>query len=101
MTECRCFLTCSAPLCPLDPEINKRSWFVGEEVCPDREHKGEPWIKRQRKLNRTAPVSLMDHPLDVDYLTRTAPKKRILSPEHRAKLIACAKSASLRTAKVN
>jgi len=79
-------LTCSAPLCPLDPELAKRSWTIGEEVCTRSEHKEEPWIRRQKKLNRVRPASLMGQTFTTEYLTSTAPQKRTLSPEHRARL---------------
>ncbi len=85
MKDCNNYSTCAAPLCPLDPDIHKRTWIMGEDIC--KAHKAEPWIQRQLKLQRTKPASLLEQPLSLDYLTRTAPKKRTLSPEHKAKLL--------------
>lgn len=86
MMDCPNYFTCSVPLCPLDPELSKRSWIIGEKVCTRSEHREEPWIQRQKKLNRTTPASLMEQGFTLEYLTSTAPKKRTLSPEHRARL---------------
>ncbi len=87
MQSCPKYMDCSAPLCPLDRENHKRTWIILEEVCKSKEHKELPWIRRQKKLNRTAPATLMDQPLGLEYLSKTAPKKRILSAEHKAKLL--------------
>ena len=91
MRNCKNYSTFSAPLCPLDPDISLRSWMVGEEVCSNKDYKDQPWVLRQRKLIRTNPATLMDQPLSLDYLTRTAPKKRTLSEEHRRKLLEASK----------
>lgn len=87
MNNCSKFITCSCNLCPLDPDVSRRGWIVGEEFCKNKDFKSEPWVLRQRKLNRIAPASLLGTLLSLEYLTSTAPKKRILSPEHKAKLI--------------
>lgn len=52
--ECKLFETCSAPICPMEPEVmGKRVWFPGEEVCESSEYSKEEWIQRQRKFART------------------------------------------------
>jgi len=33
MSECQKFSGCSAPICPLDPEMAKRTHLEGERVC--------------------------------------------------------------------
>lgn len=33
MRDCPRYATCSAPLCPLDPDWRRRSHFLGERVC--------------------------------------------------------------------
>lgn len=33
MRECKYFISCSAPKCPLDPEMNIRTYIKGEPVC--------------------------------------------------------------------
>jgi hypothetical protein len=49
---CPHFDTCSAPLCPLDPQsLEAGSWFGDEEICVRRDLRS-PWIARQRKIVR-------------------------------------------------
>lgn len=51
--ECKSFDTCSAPLCPLDPEsLQCGVWFSTEEICRNREYGKLNWIKMQRKIAR-------------------------------------------------
>lgn len=90
MNKCSNFKTCSANICPLDQDVSKRRWMVGEDVCRNKDFEGKPWLRRQRKLNRTTPASLLHQALDLDYLITTAPKKRTLSPEHKVKLLKAA-----------
>jgi len=33
MEKCPYFLRCSAPLCPLDPDIEKRAYVKGDPTC--------------------------------------------------------------------
>ena len=40
---------CEAIFCPLDPN-SAGIWYVGEEICRDRDHKNLPWVQAQRKL---------------------------------------------------
>lgn len=86
MEDCNLFLTCSANICPLDPDKHLRNWFPGEDVCRARAMKDVPFIRRQRKINRTRPQGLEDQALTVDYLTATAPVKRILTEEQKERL---------------
>jgi len=52
--DCKFFHTCSASLCPLDPEISKRIWLpeenYTEEICRNPEFAGLQFIKMQRKI---------------------------------------------------
>jgi hypothetical protein len=32
MKDCKNYSTCSAPLCPPDPDATKRPWYVGVDV---------------------------------------------------------------------
>lgn len=48
--ECSSYETCSAPLCPLDPTLDNCTWFADEEICSNREHRKEKWVKTQRKI---------------------------------------------------
>jgi hypothetical protein len=88
---CPSFESCSAPICPLECAIYHRKWYIGEDICTLQEHRGLPFIQRQRKLNRLRPPSLMGKLFTFAKLVKTAPKKRKLSPEHKAKLLEAAK----------
>jgi len=52
--DCKFFHSCSAGLCPLDPEVSKRIWLPEEsdteEVCRNPEFAGLQFIKTQRKI---------------------------------------------------
>jgi hypothetical protein len=93
MYACPRFESCSANMCPKDRHIDYRTWYPLEDVCPLAEYRHLPYIRRQRQINKHQPKSLMhmDYPLTFDYLVRTAPKKRTLSPEHKAKLLPSSK----------
>lgn len=49
MNSCSKFESCSAPLCPLDPEIAKRVWYSEEDVCHYNKHR---WIKKQKSIQK-------------------------------------------------
>lgn len=83
MKACSRFNTCNANLCPLDQDRELRTWFIGEAVCSRPDFRELPWIRRQRKLNRVKPLSLVETAMKIDYLTETAPPKRVMSPEQR------------------
>jgi len=52
--DCKFFHTCSASLCPLDPDISKRIWLPEEndteEICRNPEFAGLQFIKTQKKI---------------------------------------------------
>ena len=52
--DCKFFHTCSASLCPLDPDFSKRIWLPEEndteEICRNPEFAGLQFIKTQRKI---------------------------------------------------
>jgi len=48
MENCPSFKHCSAPLCPLDPELPSRNWFPDEPIC--HRYPNLSWIKKQKKL---------------------------------------------------
>lgn len=87
MQDCPQYRTCNANLCPHDPDIDKRSWFLGEDVCRVREHKAMPMIRRQRQLNRLRPAKYMETPLSPSWLSATARVKRVLTDEQRTRLV--------------
>jgi hypothetical protein len=91
MESCKHSQSCSSNICPKDKDVNLRTWFVDEDICSLREYRDLPFVRRQRQLKKRRPPSLMDKLLSYDYLMKTAPKKRTLSPEHKAKLLAASK----------
>ena len=84
--DCKHFLSCSANLCPLDPDLDERTWFIGEAVCKRKDLAALPMIRRQRQLNRKRPGEYMGKPLRAAWLRSSAPRKRVLSEERRAQL---------------
>jgi len=52
--DCKFFHSCSASLCPLDPEVSKRIWLPEEsdteEVCRNPGFVGLQFVKTQRKI---------------------------------------------------
>ncbi len=85
MEKCNRFNECSAPLCPLDPDIKDRLWFHDEEVCKSREHNKHRWIKKQRSIVRRQTKSWLDKPVTYKQLYAASRPKQ-LSDEQRAKM---------------
>lgn len=50
--KCPKFNTCSAPLCPLDLNVEKYCWFPDEAIC-NRKYIPR-WAKNQRKIKKKA-----------------------------------------------
>jgi len=52
--DCKYFHTCSASLCPLDPDVSTKIWLPEEndteEICRNPEFAGLQFIKTQRKI---------------------------------------------------
>lgn len=52
-SPCKYYDECNAPLCPLDPDLHKRTWFADEDICRSANaRRGLEWVKRQRKIKR-------------------------------------------------
>jgi len=55
--DCKYFHTCSASLCPLDPDVSTKIWLPEEndteEICRNPEFAGLQFIKTQRKIVKT------------------------------------------------
>lgn len=85
MEKCNRFNECSAPLCPLDPDIKSQLWFHDEEVCKSREHNKHRWIKKQRSIVRRKTKCYLDKPVTFDQLFDASRPKQ-LSDEQRQKL---------------
>jgi hypothetical protein len=79
MRNCRLYDSCNANLCPEDPDIHKRIWFILEDVCNLPEHRQRPMVRRQRQLNRLAPESYLDKPLQAGWLIETARVRKVLT----------------------
>jgi len=54
--DCRFFHTCSASLCPLDPDVSKRIWLPEEndtyEICRNPEFADLQFVITQKKIRR-------------------------------------------------
>lgn len=51
--HCRQFEDCTAPMCPLDPELSRKVWFADEDICASKKFgPGLKWIENQRKISR-------------------------------------------------
>jgi hypothetical protein len=84
--DCKHFPSCNASLCPLDPELENRTWFVGESICKRLDYAALPMVKRQKQLNKKRPGKYSERPLHAEWLRRTVRKKRLLSPERLSQL---------------
>ena len=50
--DCNYFETCSAQMCPLDEDIEKRIWYSDEEICRLRKFTKIKLIRNQKKIKR-------------------------------------------------
>jgi len=54
--DCKCFHTCSASMCPLDPDVSARIWLPEEndteEICKNTEFAGLQFIITQKKIRK-------------------------------------------------
>jgi|GEM_PF-1093118 hypothetical protein len=51
-TACGLFEQCSGPLCPLDSDIQLRTWWADEPICRSHTHGKHRWIRKQRSIQR-------------------------------------------------
>ena len=79
MIECPRFFSCDAPLCPLDPELFHRTWYVGEDIFASRTHGKVRWIRKQRSIVRRRTASWFDRPVKVSELIATSQPRNISS----------------------
>ena len=83
---CNRFQECSAPLCPLDPNLKDRCWYHDEEICRSRKHgSGVRWIKKQRSIVKRKTKCYLDKPVTYAQLFEASRPKQ-LSDEQRAKM---------------
>lgn len=84
-TQCPSFHKCSANLCPRDPKIKDRVWFVGEEICTSRQYGQRRWVRKQRSINKRQTKSYLNRPVTYQELFDNS-RPRQLSPEQREAL---------------
>lgn len=54
-SECRLYESCSAPLCPLDPNsLEKGIWYPDEEICQARRFSRLVLVRQQEKIAKCA-----------------------------------------------
>lgn len=84
--DCIRFQECSAPLCPLDPDIKERVWWAGEEdICKSRKHaKGLRWIKKQRSVVRRHTKSYFGTPITYEKLFDASRPRKMTEEQKRA-----------------
>ena len=68
MHECPHFDDCSAPLCPLDPDNEQRSWFSDEDICQRIGMDNAEFVPVQRRISKAGvdrgtyfTVSMLNH----------------------------------------
>ena len=49
-SECRFYEGCTAPLCPLNTNLGRSTWYPGEPVCHLKE--APDWVRKQRRIAR-------------------------------------------------
>ena len=55
--KCKYFDSCSAPICPLDPDSMKHAiWYPDEEICRNEEFKDLLWIENMRKIKEAIKI---------------------------------------------
>jgi len=82
MSKCSSFNKCSAPLCPLDPEISRRIWYADEPVCISARFGKHRWIRKQRSIQRRGTKSWQNRPVTYDQLFK-ASRPREISEDRR------------------
>jgi len=85
MSLCPSFMTCNAPLCPLDPGLELRIWYADEDICKSRKFGGRRWIKKQRSIKKYQTKSWLGKAKTYNDLYQ-ASRPRTLSPEYRKAL---------------
>lgn len=88
MSQCPKWSECSAPLCPLDPELDSgRHWWFGEdEVCQHRGMGKDLMVKAQRKMTRRPKASYQGQEYTPEELRERGRQKRFLTPEQKVEM---------------
>ncbi|CAB5110478.1 hypothetical protein D3OALGA1CA_1994 [Olavius algarvensis associated proteobacterium Delta 3] len=84
-SKCPSFEECSAPLCPLDPGIEKRVWWVFEPICRSHIYGKNRWIKKQRSIFKRKTKSYLGKPITYKALFK-ASRPQNYTPETRKRM---------------
>ncbi len=79
------FKACSAPLCPLDTDLNRRIWYADEAICKSRIFGQHRWIRKQRSIRKNQTKSWLDRPVTYQEIY-DASRKRNLSDKQLIEL---------------
>ena len=85
--ECKSFNVCSAPLCPLDEDIAKRFWVVGEEMCIATGLRAKRWIRKQRSITKRQNKSYLNRPVSYQELFDASRPRKPLTDEQRLEMV--------------
>ena len=77
MEKCGLFEGCSAPLCPLDSDLNARIWWADEEICKSRKFGQHRWIRKQRSIRKRKTKSWLDRPITYQDLYAASRKRKL------------------------
>lgn len=86
MTNCKRFNKCSAPLCPLDENLDERYWYSDESVCASQEHGDRRWIKKQKQIVERKTKRWLNKPVSHQQLFNVS-RPRKLSEAQKKQLI--------------
>lgn len=98
MSKCPKFNGCSAPLCPMDPNLEYteirdgrvcgRHWYVEYyEVCTNQKYSQHPMVRAQKRIVSKTKPSHLDYEFSVAELVHLGTKKRKASPQALAALV--------------
>jgi hypothetical protein len=109
MSKCPEFNGCSAPLCPMDPNLEytevrdgrvcgRHWWSEYDEVCQSRAYWKTPMVKAQRKIVKRPKLWHQDHEFSVAELIEIGNRKH---PGNTANLIPFPKRSVISHAEVD
>jgi hypothetical protein len=85
-TDCPSFEGCGAPLCPIDPDLKVRVWYIDEPICNANAQGGKRrWIRKQRLIARRKYKKYLNCPVTYQELFDIS-RPRELSDEQREAL---------------
>lgn len=90
--KCPSFETCSAMLCPLDPDLKGRTWFADEDICRSRTYGQRRWVRKQRSIQKRQTKSWLERPVTYDELFNASRPKQLTDEQRQAMAERLAKS---------